>query len=103
MYSKDTLKIQELYTMVKMPFEKKQSLPPVDIGKLIDKGAPVKEEVREDDSKSKTNINLRIPLDMLDEIDAVVSETVGISRTGWILQTIQKELKRLRSLKKEDS
>lgn len=83
--------------MVKMPFEKKPSLPPVDINKLIDKGAPVKEDIKGDDSKKWTNINLRIPQEMINEIDEAVENTVGITRTGWILQTLQKELKRLSS------
>lgn len=88
--------------MVKLPFEKKQSMSPEEIKKLIDKGAPVKDDMKEDDSKKWTNINLRIPQEMLNEIDEVVKNTVGITRTGWILQTIQKELKRLSSdLEKE--
>jgi len=31
---------------------------------------------------------------MLEEIDKALQETVGISRTGWILQAIQEKLKR---------
>lgn len=85
--------------MVKMPFEKKQPVPQVDIGKLIDKGAPEKEDLKVEDSKKCAYINLRIPCTMLDEIDEVVEETIGITRTGWILQTLQKELKRLKQSK----
>lgn len=83
--------------MVKMPFEKKPTVPPVDVNKLIDKGAPVKDDIKEEDSKKWTNINLRIPQEMLQQIDETVENNVGITRTGWILQTIQKELKRISS------
>jgi metal-responsive CopG/Arc/MetJ family transcriptional regulator len=36
-----------------------------------------------------TNINLRIPNDLLNDIDERVKERVGIKRTGWILEAIQ--------------
>ena len=87
--------------MVRMPFEKKNLSPHIDIAKLIDKGAPVKEDVIED-SQKWVNINLRIPKEMLNEIDSAVEECIGITRTGWILQTLQKELKRIRKEAKED-
>jgi len=73
--------------MVKMPTDKA-----VDVEKLIDKGAPVKEEISED--KKWKFINLRIPSSMIDEIDEIVSDQVGITRTGWILQLIHRELKK---------
>ncbi len=39
--------------------------------------------------KSHTNINLRIPTDLLEDIDARIRERVGIKRTGWILEALQ--------------
>ena len=38
--------------------------------------------------------SLRIKKSMLEDIDKALQETVGISRTGWILQAIQEKLKR---------
>lgn len=83
--------------MVKLPFEKKKENPLSEeqIKKLIDKGAPVKEDMKEEEAKKWTNINLRISSDMLNEIDAMVDKDVGMTRTSWILQTLQKELKRI--------
>jgi hypothetical protein len=87
--------------MVKLPFEKKKQIPKIDIEKLIDKGAPLKEDIRDEDSKKCIHINLRIPIDMLKEIDKTVDNKVGISRTGWILQTLHRELKRNQQNKQE--
>lgn len=78
--------------MVKMPFEKKPESNPIDVEALINKGAPLKGEL-DDHLKNWKNINLRIPTEMLKSIDLAVSKSVGISRTGWILQAIHKELK----------
>lgn len=82
--------------MVKMPFEKKHidsHKKAVDVNKLIDKGAPVKND-RLDESKKWACVNLRFPSALLQEIDEFVEGLVGTSRTGWILQTLQKELRR---------
>ena len=54
-------------------------------------------EVLADKAKDKTEwvvSSLRIKKSMLEEIDKALQETVGISRTGWILQAIQEKLKR---------
>ena len=59
--------------------------PPVDVDALISKGAPVKA-----DKDENTYINLRIPTDMLKEIDLKVRGRRGLSRTGWILEAIQR-------------
>ncbi len=58
---------------------------PIDIDALISKGAPVKA-----DKEENTYINLRIPTDMLKEIDYKVKGRRGLSRTGWILEAIQR-------------
>ncbi len=60
------------------------------IDRLIDKGAPLKKEIKE-----WTNIQLRISTSMLQEIDAVVKTRVGITRTGWILETLHERLDKL--------
>lgn len=49
---------------------------------------------RKPDPHSWTNFTLRIRNDMLTGIDRVLEETVGISKTGWILQAIQEKLKK---------
>ncbi len=58
--------------------------------KLINKGAALKSE---NDEKKWKFINLRIQDEMLVEIDEVLKNEVGLSRTGWILRVIHKELK----------
>lgn len=55
------------------------------IDALISKGAPVKA-----DRDGYTCISLRLPNSLLSEIDSCVKQSVGIKRTGWILQAIQK-------------
>ena len=58
---------------------------PIDIDALISKGAPVRA-----DKEEYTYINLRIPTDMLTEIDQKVKKHRGLKRTGWILEAIQR-------------
>lgn len=77
--------------MVQMPFEKKSALSISDIEKLIDKGAPVKSDL-EKKQKNFVVISLRLPQDMLLKIDERVENSIGLNRTGWILQALQKEL-----------
>lgn len=81
--------------MVRMPLEKKSPLSASDIEKLIDKGAAVKGESKSDDKKW-TNINLRIRKEIVDEINAILKSEFGFNRTSWIVQAIQKEIKRHR-------
>jgi hypothetical protein len=75
--------------MVRVPLEKKP-LDPQAIAKLIDKGASVKNEISL--SRGYRSINLRVPEEMLDDINDALKKTVGISRTGWILQALNKVL-----------
>jgi hypothetical protein len=91
--------------MVKMPFEKKQPEKSVDVSKLIDKGAALKEDMCEGDKNDFFIINLRMRKTMIKEIDEAVKEEadkqgICLSRTAWLLQLIQKEMKRLRNEKK---
>jgi TPP-dependent indolepyruvate ferredoxin oxidoreductase alpha subunit len=73
----------------------KKALSLVELEKLIDKGAPLKEETKIQKSEEWTNINIRISKDMLSEIDESVKARVGITRTGWILETLYERLKGL--------
>lgn len=77
---------------VKKPLEKQQVWKNINVEELISKGAKVVADNHT--KKESTFINLRIPVSMLNEIDEALSKTVGISRTGWILQAIQDKLKK---------
>lgn len=78
---------------VRKPLEKlKDQI--INIDALIDKGAKVKEDAKVDHEKKWTMINVRIMSVMLKEIDQAVSNRVGISRTGWILEAIHEKLKK---------
>jgi len=65
--------------------------------KVIEEAISRGGEVVADKVKDKTEwvvSSLRIKKSMLEDIDKALQETVGISRTGWILQAIQEKLKR---------
>lgn len=71
---------------VRKPLEK------IDIDQLISKGANVIEDERTDNTKTWKHLDLRIPTKLLLELDKVLEESFGISRTGWILQAIHEKL-----------
>ena len=75
---------------VRKPLKKEES---INIDALIEKGAKVKEDISAE-SKKWTFINVRITFEMLKEVDQAVSNRVGISRTGWLLESIHEKLKR---------
>lgn len=81
---------------VKKPYEphKIEPMEKNDIERLITKGASVKQDALKKDKEWKL-LNLRLSAKMLESIDKAVSESVGITRTGWILQAIDEKLKRL--------
>lgn len=81
---------------VKRPF-KKPIEKSVNIEELIGKGALVKEDKLSQSAEEKkwTHINLRVPTNMLEDIDTLLEDRVGITRTGWILEAIQEKLKGL--------
>ena len=81
---------------VKKPLEKPKTAD-VDVDALIAKGAKVKEDMHHDEKKKWTFINVRIPTEMLQSVDNVVSNRVGITRTGWILESIHEKLKELKN------
>lgn len=62
------------------------------INKVIDKGAPVSEDREKE--REWINFCLRMSKEMSNQIDDAMKETVGLSKTGWILQAIHKQLKK---------
>jgi hypothetical protein len=75
---------------VKKPWKYPDEVEQYDIEQFILKGAKVKADSTP--KKKVTFINLRVPASMLEKIDEELAKTVGISRTGWILQAIQDKL-----------
>ena len=65
----------------------------VNVDALIDQGAKVKEDCRAS-KKEWVMINLRISKAMLEDVDRAVSSRAGITRTGWILESIHTHLER---------
>lgn len=63
----------------------------IDVEALIDAGAKVKEDLKKD-QKEWVIINLRISSNMLQEVDEAVNKRVGITRTGWILESIHEKI-----------
>lgn len=41
-----------------------------------------------------TSLSLRIPEDMLNDIDICVEKRIGLNRTAWILESLQEKLER---------
>lgn len=63
------------------------------IEQVIEKGGHVKADLQQDNTQW-THFTLRIKTSMLKELDVALEETVGISKTGWILQAIQEKLRK---------
>lgn len=59
---------------------------------VINRGGEVSAD--KGDPKKWTNFNLRIREDLLKQIDGVLEDRVGISKTGWILEAIQEKIKK---------
>ena len=78
---------------VRKPLEKTKDKN-VNIEALIDRGAPVKGETNLHQKKKWKFINIRIPEEMVKEMDSIRSSRVGITRNGWILESIQEKLKK---------
>jgi len=68
-----------------------KQLKPREIDRIIEKGGNVKSDV--ESNEEFVRFTLRLPKKMSREIDEFMENTVGISKTGWILQTIQQKLK----------
>ena len=63
-----------------------------EVDRVIEKGGHVKADLEE--PTGHTNFNLRMPKKMTKEIDDALTRTVGISKTGFILQAIHEKLKK---------
>lgn len=75
---------------VRKPLEKMKQ-EEIDVDALIDKGSTVKED-RMQKHKKWCMINLRISSEMLKYLDDCVNKRVGITRTGWILESIHEKI-----------
>jgi hypothetical protein len=73
---------------------KKPKIKSIDIDALIEKGANVKEDCKSEEMKKWSFINLRIESKMIKNVDRCVSNRVGITRTGWILEAIDEKIRR---------
>ena len=56
---------------------------------FIDKGADVKSNKK---SKSFKNILIRVPDDILNQIDKTLEKTIWTSRTHWIIEALLEKL-----------
>lgn len=61
-----------------------------EIQKFIDKGGSVKQDKEREESFVMT---LKMPMWMKDQIESLIRQKAGYSRTSWILRTIEKQLK----------
>ena len=57
---------------------------------LIDKSEQVKDGPKK---KEWFIVNLRFPKSMIEKVNETVDKRVGITRTGWILETIHEKLR----------
>lgn len=60
---------------------------------VISRGGHVVADIESSKTKEWTTLCLRIPITMVSQIDALLEERIGLSRTAWILEAIQKTLK----------
>ena len=80
-----------------IPMSVKKSIATFDekqVEKLIAKGALVKEDVKPVDQKTHVHLNLRMPQFLLNRLDEVVSNRIGMSRNAWIVEAINEKIKR---------
>lgn len=71
----------------------KKKIAEVDLNKIIDKGGHVQSD-NEEEKPEWVKFNLRIKSATLEEIDKMLQKTVGINKTGFILQAIDEKLKK---------
>lgn len=62
---------------------------------VISRGGHVIADIVDPKRKKKewTTLCLRIPMDMVERIDILLDDRVGISRTAWILEALHTEIK----------
>lgn len=64
------------------------------IEEIVNKGAPVKEDVKQEHQKEIWKlVPVRMPEKLLKELDEKIEKRIGLSRNAWILESIQKNLK----------
>lgn len=63
----------------------------------IAKGAPVYADRETKPKKEWTEFCLRIRTSTLEDIAKIIEERAGISKTGWILETIQERIKKIKN------
>lgn len=69
-----------------------------DIENIVNKGAPVKEDINHIETRDNVDkfkvITLRFPESFLKRIDNANKKRTGLSRNAWILEAIQEKLER---------
>lgn len=60
---------------------------------MIERGGHVTADFNSKKNKEWVNFCLRIQKDMLEDIDKILENRAGISKTGWILEAIQEKLR----------
>ncbi len=80
---------------LKRPIEK-QNAENIEIAreKFIRGGGLVPADVKNIKSNEWTRLSLRIKVDAINYIDDVISNKMGVTRTGWILQAIEEKMER---------
>lgn len=76
-----------------MGIRKLEKKEPISLEEIINRGG----EVVADKARYKkewVNFCLRVPAKLLIEIDNVIEERIGISKTVWILEAIQEKLRK---------
>lgn len=70
------------------------------IEEIIDRGGSVRADKAEK-KKEWTNVTIRTRKDLLVQVDEIVEERIGMTRTAWILEALQEKLKREKAIKKK--
>jgi len=68
------------------------------IDSIVNKGAPVKEDAKQEDKKVKEEkwklVPIRMPEKLIRELDDKIEKRLGLSRNAWILEAIQEKINR---------
>ncbi len=62
--------------------------------KIISKGGHVMADIKSNTTKYKI-FNIRMTVEMYNNIEKAVNERVGINKTGWILECLDEKLKKI--------
>jgi hypothetical protein len=71
-----------------------------EIKKIIEQGAPVKEDVKQENEKKEEKevkekwklVPIRMPEKLLKKVDDKIGKRIGLSRNAWVLGLIQEKL-----------